>query len=144
MKRLLFTALILLSVSTSFSQNYKASVGLRFSTYVSISGKYFFDKPNALEIQLSGLNNGIGLCGLYERHLALKEVKNMFFFFGGGAHAAFFKGGYAIGGDGVAGFDYNFETVPINLSIDWKPSLTLVKHVGSDLFNVGISARFSF
>ncbi len=45
---------------------------------------------------------------------------------------------------GIVGLDYTFQQVPINLSIDWKPELNLVRSVNFEAATVGLSIRFVF
>jgi hypothetical protein len=40
------------------------------------------------------------------------------------------------------GLDYNFTNLPLNLSLDWKPELSLIRTVNFEPAAVGISARF--
>jgi len=130
---------------TAFSQPYKNAIGIRFgSEYIALTGKHYLHKTDAIEVMVNGSHDGIGFCGLYERYIDLKDVKNLYFYYGGGGHAAFSNKEYWIGCDGVVGFDYTFEAAPINLSIDWKPAVNIVKHLGRSLFDIGLSARFSF
>ena len=45
---------------------------------------------------------------------------------------------------GIIGIDYKFRDVPLNLSIDWKPELNLVRSVNFEAATVGLSLRFVF
>ena len=55
-----------------------------------------------------------------------------------------FKGVDNLGITGIAGVDYQFSEVPINLSIDWKPELTVINAVRFRASTVAVSVRFSF
>ena len=82
----------------------------------------------------------IGL--LYERFLPL-GTQGLRWYFGGGAYGAFHKEN-TMGAMGIIGLDYTFHNVPLNLSIDWKPELNLVRSVNFEAATVGLSLRFVF
>jgi hypothetical protein len=118
-------------------QNYKTAIGLKFSP-TSLTFKHFLEKNNALEIQLQNWIYGFRVTGLYEVHKPIKELTGLKWYYGGGAHIAFYNEQWkwqkeydgqhtsSIGIDGVLGLDYKFESLPINLSLDWQPSFDLI------------------
>jgi hypothetical protein len=44
---------------------------------------------------------------------------------------------------GIVGLDYKLATIPFNLSIDWKPELTLTREFSFEPAALGLSARFT-
>ena len=149
MKKVLF----LLSVAGIFSvglkaQEYKTAVGIRLgpnspAIAPGFTVKHFLDEKHAIE-GIVGINNGIGVCGLYEWHFPVAAVEHLQWFAGAGAYAAYrYKTTY-IGGAGIVGVDYKFPEIPLNISIDWKPELNIIQNVGFEASGVGFSARFTF
>jgi hypothetical protein len=49
-----------------------------------------------------------------------------------------------IGIDGILGLEYNFVEVPINLSIDWKPSFNIVNNHDFWADGGALSIRYIF
>lgn len=142
-----FSLLVIIAFSAG-AQDYKNAVGIRLgpnSANISpgFSIKHFLNQTNAVE-GIIGVSNGIGLCGLYEWHHAIESVAHLNWFVGAGGYAAFRYNTTAIGAAGIAGLDYKFEQVPLNISIDWKPELNIISSVGFEASGVGISARFTF
>lgn len=64
-------------------------------------------------------------------------------FWGAGAYAGF-GGGRNFGAQGAVGLDIVLPSLPVNLSIDWKPELNFAKQFSFEPAAVGFSARFVF
>lgn len=145
--------ILLLSMFTIFAlstkaQEYVNAVGVRLgpSSPAISSGftiKHFLNETNAIE-GIVGINNGLGLCALYEWHHPIESVEHLQWYVGAGGYAAFRSSQSFIGGAGVVGLDYKFEQIPLNISLDWKPELNLITKVGFDGNTVGIAGRFVF
>ena len=139
---ILFT---LLFVTIAQAQNYTMGVGARFSSRAplvntSISFKYFFNEKTAAEA-LFCVNNPFALGLLVERHKPIL-TKQFSFFYGGGAYAGF-SGPRRAGLHGIAGLDYKVPMIPFNLSIDWKPELTLANEFSFEPAALAVTARFT-
>jgi hypothetical protein len=128
------------------AQDYRFAVGVRLSNSSptlnnSISAKYFATDRTAVEGIVSfGSRFGIG---------ALLEVHNNFstpglkWFFGGGAYAGFQDGDAYVGPTGILGIDYTFPSVPVNLSVDWKPELDITPDINFVPDAFALSVRFA-
>ena len=130
------------------AQNYKTAAGVRLGpNTAAISGgftaKHFINENTALE-GIIGINNGLGICGLYEKHFNIEAVNNLQWFAGFGGYVAFNNNNTFIGGAGIVGLDYKFEEIPLNLSLDWKPELNIISKVNFESSGIGLSARFTF
>jgi hypothetical protein len=157
--------LLLVSIITVFSfslkaQEYKTAAGIRLgpSSPAIAPGftiRHFLDEKHAVE-GIVGINNGIGICALYEWYHPVATVEHLQWFVGAGGYAAYrnnvsFIGENSnknntsyIGAAGVVGVDYKFRDIPLNISIDWKPELNIIENVGFEASGVGFSARFTF
>jgi hypothetical protein len=75
---------------------------------------------------LADFDDGFRLTALYELHGNLTATGNLKWYIGGGAHGGYYdKGevdGMKFGIDAVAGLDYKFAHLPLNLSLDWQPA----------------------
>jgi hypothetical protein len=147
MRKPLFIFLLFAAFSTSDvkAQSYKTAVGVRLSSNAAIinnavSAKLFFNKTVALEALLSFDPLAIG--GLLEVHKPIGATSGLQLFYGGGLYGAF-KGNRNVGAQGVLGLDYKFATIPVNLSLDWKPELNFFNDFIFEPAVVGISARFT-
>ncbi|MEO6190596.1 MAG: hypothetical protein ABIO44_09850 [Saprospiraceae bacterium] len=157
MKNKIFIVLIF-SIICGFSkmdaqvQNYKHAIGLRLGYPLSISYKRFISDKGAFEAILgyrnysyfSWLNFGV----LYEHHMPINSVEGLAYYFGGGASIykwtydkVFYPNndyaGVSFGIVGCLGLDYRFKDIPLNLSIDWLPTVAL----GGE-FNTGFGASY--
>lgn len=144
--------LFLLSFQTVFAQDATSSVdkpnrlGIRISSKDavinhSITYKRFLKPDLAIE-GLFSFSDPVALGILLEKHKPLGS-SGLTWFWGAGAYAGF-GGGRNFGAQGAAGLDVVFPSVPVNLSIDWKPELNFVKQFSFEPAAVGFSARFVF
>jgi hypothetical protein len=137
--------LVVISVSASAQYRHQAGVRLGSADQVVSTGftyRYHFNNGKAVEAILN-LRDPIALGALYEVFKPVNAVPNLQWFYGGGAYVGF-KGFDNFGITGIAGVDYQFSEVPINLTLDWKPELNLIEGVRFRASTVAVSVRFSF
>lgn len=121
---------IFLTVSSVKAQttgsDYKTALGVKFYP-TGITLKHFITPKNALEGIGYFYNEGARITGLYEIHGNINNAGGLRWYVGPGAHLGFYNnkhgGATAFGVDGVLGLDYKINSAPINLSIDWQPSI---------------------
>lgn len=136
--------IILCSLSTA-AQSYKTAVGVRFSSNDAIVGtgvslRHFVKGNTAVEAILAFDPVALGVLAQKFKPLSTAGLS---WYYGGGAYVAF-KGNDVFGAMGIIGLDYKFSELPINLSLDWKPELFLIKEVTFEPAAVGLSIRFAF
>lgn len=154
MKKILVLAMVLvLAGSTLKAQDYVNSVGIRGGAPYGITFKHFMNEQNAIEAILSSYSfvYGLQLTGLFEMHRPTKEVPNLNYYFGFGAHVGYDDYGRfytniglgpVIGVDFVGGLEYTFDDLPFNVSFDLMPGLNIVPF--RPVIGGGLSARFIF
>jgi hypothetical protein len=49
-----------------------------------------------------------------------------------------------LGIDGVLGLDYKFGGIPVNLSLDWQPSVSFTGNSGAHAAYGGVAVRYTF
>ena len=151
----LLTIATLFSSQFAFSQDYRTAIGLRAGTTNGLTIKHFTKPKVALEAIISSRWRGLGFTGLIEGHTRAFDVNRLNFFYGAGAHVYFWgegKRGYSpypdrssvVGLDGILGLEYNFREIPINVSLDWKPTynFTVVDNFWGD--DAAVSIRYTF
>ncbi len=164
MKRKGFVWLVVLMVigvaqQTALAQEgptYSRAVGGRFGVANGITYKHFLTESNAIDgiVNFQGNRNFtiFKLLGLYEIHRPIMfidvEGLQWYYGFGGGLGVYRYKdtdeNGMAWSFDGVVGADYKIPTAPINLSLDWKPTMELTPESGVRFDGIGLSIRFVF
>lgn len=157
MKSIKFFIFILLmgSGTAALAQDYQTGIGLRAGTPYGLTVKHFMSESNALEgILASRWESGFIVTGLYQRVQWTGEYPGLNWYYGVGAHLGFFDSnspffdgdatGSVIGVDGVIGLEYTFDEFPINLGLDWIPSINLVGNTGWAGLNLGLSVRYVF
>lgn len=149
MNNRILMVLVLTSLFTTAAnaQNYQSAVGLRLSNgapvlQTGLSMKHFFSEKSAVE-GLINLSEPFGFGLLYEIHQQL-PVEGLRMFGGGGGQLAFRKNTTYAGFSGIAGLDYCFKEVPINISLDWKPELNINPKTRFEAAAFGFTLRYAF
>jgi hypothetical protein len=149
-KKSLLTIAFSFIIGISMAQigDYKTAVGLRSYPFVSAAGitfKQFIAEDKALEV-VGYFWNGARITGLYEIHKPLL-IDRLNWYYGGGAHVSMYNaknysGGTFLGVDGVVGLDYKIANTPINISLDWQPSVEFGSGLGFSSGWGGLSVRY--
>ncbi len=139
------------------STDYKTAIGIRLSNNMpivsnAITIKHFINETSAIEGFFS-FSDPLSLGALYEIHKPF-STPGLQWYYGAGAYLGFGKE-YDVnkardvntnyfGAQGVVGLDYKFASVPINISLDWKPELNLISDINFEPAAIGFSVRFTF
>ncbi len=143
MRKLILTIVFVFAfIVLSSAQDYKTGIGLRAGYPAGLTVKHFISDRAALEGIFATRWRGFVITGLFEAHRQLADVDNLNWYYGVGAHIGFWNTNSSIswgeagtaytvvGIDGILGLEYNFEEIPINLSLDWKPAFNLTGYSG--------------
>ena len=154
MKKIAIALLFMVSLIAARAQApYNRALGLKFPGGLSITYKKFISDSHNLEAQFTSWHEGFRAAGLYEINFyAFDKVPELSWFVGPGAHIGFWKSAYQktynsqidIGIDGIIGLDYKFKTVPVNVSLDWEPAVTLLGSAGFTPVFGGVAIRYTF
>ena len=156
MKKFLMIIIVMFCIVTfSNAKDYNTGIGLRGSFSNGLTIKHFLGEKGAIEGLLTSRWKGLIITGLYEIHNQAFGVDRLNWYFGFGGHIGFWDGHHVkwakdnrsytvIGIDGILGMEYNFNEIPINLSIDWKPVFNIIGHSGFWGNSGGISIRYIF
>jgi len=153
-------------IVSGFAQStYKSAIGGRLSSgyfdLFSASYKIFIgDSPEALEFNVgfkpynlaySWVNFSAAVS--YQYHFDIQPAPGLKWFIGGGLQAYnSFSGNGAYSGFGLSifptgGLDYKFSEIPLNLSLDFRPTIQLIKpydyYDNFRFAGFGLSARYT-
>lgn len=159
MKKYLFIALVIIlgtlsKVNAQVEGNsYRTAVGVKIYPG-AISLKHFLNDNAAVEGLVSFWRFGFRFTALYEYHGEINGAPGLQWYIGPGAHLGFFNNRWSrlyldetgtidLGVDGVLGLDYKINGAPINLSIDWQPSFTIITNPTFRSWG-GLGIRFTF
>jgi len=156
MKKIGFTMLLtLFAFLYANAQDYNTGIGLRGGLYNGITIKHFLSSNTAFEAILTSRWKGVVATGVFEIHGRVFSAERLNWYAGLGGHVGFWNGEYTnwgdtgksytvIGMDGILGLEYNFEQVPINISVDWKPTYNFYGYSGFWVDGGAISIRYIF
>lgn len=133
MKKVLFSLISCLFLTTGLmAQDFDSAVGLRLGQPTSVSYKKFISETNALEGYV-GFRSFTGASFItasaaYQIHKDIDEVDGLQWYYGAGGSVFlwtldFGDGTTSFGVQGYIGLSYTFDGTPINLSVDWIPTL---------------------
>ena len=149
MKYILALALAL-TFSVVSGQSYENAIGLRGGIGSGITFKHDFGGFTG-EALVYARTNVANITALVEFYKPLSSSVGEFnFYYGFGGHIGSYtykvdernETNTTIGVDGIIGIEYNFQEVPINASLDWKPEFNLVGFNGSYFDGVALSVRY--
>jgi hypothetical protein len=133
---------------SAHSSTYRTALGVKIWDGGGITLKHFFNEKNAGELIGYFWYRGVRFTGLYEIHGDINGATGLKWYVGPGAHIGFYNdkygGGGVIGIDGVIGLDYKINSAPINLSLDWQPSLEFGSSRGFTGGWGGLGIRYTF
>jgi len=142
-----FTVLILFLTSCFFSQNYKMALGFKggYPGYGSLNAKKSISKSDYLEASIGGFgrypyNIGFHVQIDYERMQALED--GFSFYYGGGVLLGLTSSIVHLAPKALLGLEYNFEDLPLNISIDTGPYLFVSPKIGF-IWGGGLALRYA-
>lgn len=156
MKNFLMTTVVMFCiVVVSNAQDYNTGIGLRGGLSNGLTVKHFLGEKAAIEGIITSRWQGFNITGLYEIHDQAFGTERLNWYYGIGGHIGFWNGNNVkwvddnkdytvVGIDGILGLEYNFNEIPINLSVDWKPAFNIIGYSGFWGDGGAISIRYIF
>jgi len=126
-----------------FRTPYKTALGIRVGGTSGLAVKHFFRPATAVEGILGTFGNGFSITGLVEKNAQAFDVEGLNWYYGGGAHIAFYNGNryygvdgrdvryrdnhdVGIGINGIIGLEYMLpDNIPVAFSLDLKPFIEI-------------------
>ena len=106
---------------------------------------------NFAEFDLGWWSNGVSLAAAYDFSIAPVGPFN---FYAGPAAHVFTYGytndngnaatGFNLGIGAQAGLEYTFSAIPLQVSLDWRPMLTLLNGIGFGWNSLALGLRYAF
>ncbi len=146
MKKLIcMAAVAFMAVSAASAQDYKWAVGARFGgELVGGTVKYNIDGVNSLEAMLATpWDDGFLATVLYERHIPVID-QGFHFYYGAGGHIGEWKNDFAIGIDGIIGLEYKIRSIPLALSLDYKPIFNIAEDTEFYMADIALGFKVTF
>lgn len=156
MKKIVFTILLIAGLFLfGNAKDYNTGVGLRGGFTNGFTIKQFIGSNVALEGIIASRWRGLEVTGLYEIHNRFVQIDRLNWYIGLGGHVGLWDGNNVkwgsagtsytvVGVDGVLGLEYSFLQIPINISIDWKPTFNFYGYKGFWADGGAISLRYIF
>ncbi|OIP81735.1 MAG: hypothetical protein AUK44_09435 [Porphyromonadaceae bacterium CG2_30_38_12] len=146
MKKIVVACVLVVGLITTASAQQTIGVRGLLNNNGEISYQTSVGKANRLEFDLGltnlSANSGIQLTGVYQWMFPLDQLAPGFDWYAGiGATAGSYQKNTGFGVVGQIGLEYNF-TIPIQISIDWRP--TIFNTYYTNYAGSGLSVRYRF
>ncbi len=161
--------LYLVLAYTCHAQQYAQSAGLRLGTTAGLTYKKFLTEEKAVEILMSGRNDGFQIITMYVNHLPMEVAFSEFFYgyYGIGGHLGFerFDGlrkvltsidppdfeyedqtYFIMGVDALIGVEYRWLSIPMTVGFDLKPYFNFIgmRHTEAHFWDAAITLKYVF
>ena len=145
MKKIILSLALVASLCFSMNaQDISKAIGIRGGNYNwELSYQNPLGNSNRLELDL-GLYSGYGLniAGVYQWTKSLSFVADgLHWYYGFGPEVGLWSKSLALGICGQIGLEYNFNNIPLQLSLDYRPGWYFIP--SSYHWNTGDGAAFS-
>lgn len=139
---LLFSVLFMLSTISNAQE-----LGVRFGDVsggnVAVDGVFSLGSWSRIHADVSFGGGGVGVDAIWD--FLYNPINGEAFFWYAGIGAFTFLGTpFSLGAAGELGLEYRFNQVPISLSADWRPYLTIVENTSFHAGSFGINVRYIF
>lgn len=144
------------------AQDFKTAAGLRLGSPFSLSVKHFFTENSAIEgfvgtrgyqIPFGGKIRFLHFGATYQRHQPLEVLEGLSAFYGAGASYilitakgdSFNNSENLIGINASGGLSYTFEDLPVNISLEWAPTVFIGENtLANGIAYANIAVRYVF
>ncbi len=154
-KILLFTFLLGMLGHSLTGQNYDSAAGLRLGAPLSLSYKKIINDNKALEGYIGTRGKGnyryVNITGTYNiiQPIDIANIEELYYYYGAGVSIyswSFKEDGpnqnVTPGFQGQLGLEYTFEDKPINLTLEWTPTIFLSNEYNTFRPYLSIGARY--
>ncbi len=136
-----------------YAEPYKKAIGVKMFPG-ALSYKTFTQQNKAIEAIGYVTLDGLSLAVLKEFYAPINDVDQLTWYYGFGGHLGIWSEEFkrtnlgtsnsniAVGFDGVIGLDYKIKNSPLNISLDWQPSFSIIQAYFSNAGGIGI--RYTF
>ncbi len=138
---------------------YQSAVGARLGYPLSLSLKHFVNDNSAVEAYVGtriwSTYRWFSISGAYQYHqpIEIEGLPGLQWYAGGGASVYFWNFDFdtsasstTLGLQGYVGLDYRFEDIPLNLTLDWIPTIFFSGYIsgfGGGYGNLGVRYIFA-
>lgn len=132
MKKIFITLFVAFMAIQLSAQEYKSAIGGKVGYGLIATYKTFLSESSAVDI-FGGIRWGGFVAGAYWlKHTPINSIDNLSWYWGLGGSFTTWDYGYSgynnyyeLGISGVLGLDYAFDEMPLNVSLDWAPTIVV-------------------
>ncbi len=134
-----------------YGQSYKSAVGARFGYGLNVDYKKSIGESKYLDFYGGFYGGGSGFQGGVSLNInkPIKDIANLYWYYGAGAFVYAYKYysydanlSTLFGVNAVLGLDYEFEELPLDISVDWMPGYYFGAYSGFGAYGGGLAVRY--
>jgi len=150
MKKIFLLAVTILGIAAVASAQPRA-IGVRAFYGGELSYQHTLGGENFAELDLGWWNGGMSLAGAYDFSIA--PIGPFNFFAGPALHLTTYSSvdstgnqitAFNIGAGAQVGLEYFFEAIPLQMSLDWRPTATFLGGIGFGWNSFALGIRYAF
>lgn len=148
MKKVIIVLFAALALSVAASAQPKA-LGLRATYGAELSYQHTLGASNFAELDLGWFYNGFYLTGVYDFNIGQLDGLPISFYAGPGASLGFWSNAedhlhMEAGVTGQLGVEWQVESIPLNISLDWRPTFYFTNNTGFRWQGIALGIRYRF
>lgn len=145
MKKLIIAfVLAVCFIGAGNAQVSKKTIGVRFGNGAELSYQHPLGAAHRVELDLGFNSNVFVLAGIYHWVWELSDLADgVNWYAGGGGVVGIYGSSFALGVVGQVGIEYNFEKIPLLLSLDYRPGIYIIPFAPS-YDGICLGARYKF
>ncbi len=133
-----------------YGQSYKSAVGARFGYILTADYKKSVGENKYVDFY-AGFYGGGGFHGGVALNInkPIEDVNNLYWYYGAGVFFSAYKYNTYdndlstfYGVNAVIGLDYEFEELPLDVSVDWMPGYYFGSYNGFGAYSGGLAVRY--
>ncbi len=144
MRKLSIICLIIFAGYSAQSQE----LGIRFGDVaggnVAVDALFKAGKFSRIHADLAFGNSGVGIEGVWNFLYKPLGGEAFYWYVGVGGSMRIDDNEFLLGPNGEIGIEYKFNTVPISLSADWRPTLWIIEETRFNAGGFGLNIRYVF
>lgn len=141
MKKLIIGLLLVSTMSLSAQE-----LGIRFGNFtnnnVAVDGVFELGQFSRVHANVS-FGDGVGIDALWDFLYRPLDGESLYWYAGFGP-SAYFGNDFLLGASGEIGLEYAFNSVPIVIGIDYRPTFWIVEKTSFSADGFGLNVRYRF
>ena len=141
-KVLIIAVLVMFGLQLSHSQEIGVRFGNVVGNWAALDLAWEF-KTGRMHADISFGSNSVGIAALYDFLFGQLGDDNLYYYVGAGAFVGI-GDPFSLGIPAEAGLEYRFQSAPLALGLDWRPTFEIIENTDVYFDRFGLNLSFVF